>query len=593
MTKVILEVLRALPSSSKKYVAVAFCGTLLVSLTQVVVVMVVAVFGATVASPEVVSSSLKFGPLRGVIPAALWQNPKLFLLVIAGCCAMVVAVNNSMKAFNEYWVIRITRDVEKFIGIMLVNGFLRLPYEWHLNKNSADLVMASNWSKHYAVALKSLIVIICDTVSVFSILGVALFIDPWMAIVAFGLLALLAGGLFRVVRTRLDKTSVVLRDAMLQKQRVLFKALHGLKDAKLFGKEDDLVEGYANCMEKMIRASATQELIRMSPALILEFLAFCMIFGVVAYLLYEDASYTRIAGTMTLVAAAGWKMMPCVNKILDGVSSVRKSWPFIQQDELYFSDINGAKLEGFNSRKPFLQTKFEMRLELKDASFAYCGTEKEVLSGVDVVVKKGEAIGIIGHSGAGKSTLVNLICGLYQLGAGAFLLDGQEVGIEEVRAWQLADVGYVPQTSYICDGTLAENVAYGVPADQIDLERVLECCKYAAMDFLDDLPQKVLTPIGERGVRLSGGQQQRVAIARALYKTPQVIVFDEATSSLDTKNEKAIQNTMYSFKGQMTLVIVAHRLSTVADCDRVYWLEDGKVRMSGAAEDVLKCYQQD
>ncbi len=208
-------------------------------------------------------------------------------------------------------------------------------------------------------------------------------------------------------------------------------------------------------------------------------------------------------------------------------------------------------------------------------------------------IQKGKTVGIIGTSGAGKSTLVDLLIGLLKPVTGSILIDGRPLTRDLLPQW-LDITGYVPQSPYIYDGTLAENIAFGMEKSEIDRDRVFKCCTMASMDdFIHDLPDSIDSFIGERGVKLLGGQQQRVAIARALYKQPEVMIFDEATSSLDTKSEKAIQKTIYSFKGKQTLIIIAHRLSTVEDCDKLIWLEKGRVKMTGRPEEILKAYECD
>jgi len=235
---------------------------------------------------------------------------------------------------------------------------------------------------------------------------------------------------------------------------------------------------------------------------------------------------------------------------------------------------------------------FENSIKFENVSFSYSGAEIQALSDLDFVIEKGKTIGIIGTSGAGKSTLVELITGLFTPSKGSILIDGKILDKNLIPDW-LGLIGYVSQFPYIYDSTLAENVAFGSQGDEIDRDRVIECCNMASMqDFMDKLPNGIDSFIGERGVKLSGGQQQRVAIARALYDGPEIMIFDEATSSLDTSSEKAIQNTIYSFKGKQTLIIIAHRLSTVVDCDYLIWLENGIVKMIGEPDEVLADYQR-
>jgi ABC-type multidrug transport system fused ATPase/permease subunit len=208
-------------------------------------------------------------------------------------------------------------------------------------------------------------------------------------------------------------------------------------------------------------------------------------------------------------------------------------------------------------------------------------------------INKGDTVGIIGKSGAGKSTLVDLLIGLLKPVKGQISIDGTPLARELLTAW-LQITGYVPQSPYIYDGSIAQNVAFGVDESDIDRQWVKQCCTMASMDeFMDDLPDGIDAFIGERGIRLSGGQQQRVAIARALYTRPEVMIFDEATSSLDTKSEKAIQETIYSFRGKQTLIIIAHRLSTVKACDYLIWIDNGTIRLQGKSDKVLSAYEKE
>ncbi len=215
-----------------------------------------------------------------------------------------------------------------------------------------------------------------------------------------------------------------------------------------------------------------------------------------------------------------------------------------------------------------------------------------MIKNLNLRINKGKITGIIGTSGAGKSTLVDLITGLLEPSSGRIMVDGKVLTKDNRYLW-VQNIGYVSQFPYIYDGTLAENVAFGCKSEDIDKEKVIECCSMAAVDdFLNELPGHIEALIGERGVKLSGGQQQRVAIARALYTDPEILIFDEATSSLDAKNEKAILDTIYFLKGRRTLIIIAHRLSTIKNCDFFIWLEKGRIKMQGDEREVLERYKE-
>jgi ABC-type multidrug transport system fused ATPase/permease subunit len=280
-----------------------------------------------------------------------------------------------------------------------------------------------------------------------------------------------------------------------------------------------------------------------------------------------------------------------VNQILRSITTARNALPYISNQIEYFTLIEADKSikQDTTLQQPL---DFSKTIKFNNVGFSYQDNTREVIHDLSFEIEKGQTIGIIGISGAGKSTLVDLLIGLLSPVKGTISIDDQVLTSELLSKW-LKITGYVSQSPYIYDGTLAENIAFGMDQADIDREQVRKCCSMASMDdFIHDLPDNIDSSIGERGIKLSGGQQQRVAIARALYSRPDIMIFDEATSSLDTKSEKAIQKTIYSFKGRQTLIIIAHRLTTVEDCDKVIWLEKGRIKMIGKPEKVLKVYNQ-
>jgi ABC-type multidrug transport system fused ATPase/permease subunit len=279
-----------------------------------------------------------------------------------------------------------------------------------------------------------------------------------------------------------------------------------------------------------------------------------------------------------------------MERILAGGAEIRYSLPFISTILAYLDDINNNPDNTENSSSPDLS--FQKELIINHLYYQYPQSNMDVLSAINMTITKGSTIGIIGPSGSGKSTLVDLMTGLLEPGKGRIYIDGLTLTPENAKAWR-KKIGYVSQFPFIYDGTLAENVAFGLKPDSTDRKKIKTCCSMAYMDeFLNDLPQGIDTEIGERGIRLSGGQRQRVAIARALYTSPSVMIFDEATSSLDTQSETEIKKTIYSLKEEKTLIIIAHRLTTVEDCDCLFWLEKGKIKYFGPPEDIIPLYQQ-
>ena len=293
-----------------------------------------------------------------------------------------------------------------------------------------------------------------------------------------------------------------------------------------------------------------------------------------------------------MIAVAAWRIIPAFSLILSSLTRLRKSLPYVALELDYLDELERDENSPLEPRKNQKQgIPFERDLSVRGLSFRYDDRTQPVLQDLNFSIRKGETFGVIGTSGAGKSTLADLLIGLLTPTKGGIYIDGTPLQGDNLSPW-LNRVGYVPQSPYIYDGSLAGNIAFGIPEEEIDRERVQHCCHMAAMEFLDELPLGLDTPIGERGIRLSGGQQQRVAIARALYRKPDLLIFDEATSSLDSKNEKAIQKTIYGLKGTRTLIIIAHRLSTVEDCDRILWLHQGSIAQINKPQHVLPAYKE-
>jgi ABC-type multidrug transport system fused ATPase/permease subunit len=315
-----------------------------------------------------------------------------------------------------------------------------------------------------------------------------------------------------------------------------------------------------------------------------------LILAILVMIIQFDVTTAYMTSTMALLAATAWKTLPAVSRILSSVTKIRGALPYIANQQAYLRVIEKQTLLSPNDDAKKIE--FQEKLVFENVCFSYDASKKEALKNICFEIKKGETIGVIGTSGAGKSTLVDLLIGLLNPTKGRILLDGEPMNVDIIPSW-LKIIGYVSQSPYIYDGTLAQNIAYGVENGLMDIERIRACCTMASMDdFLHDLSDHIYTSIGERGVRLSGGQRQRVAIARALYNDPEIIIFDEATSSLDRKSEKAIQKTIYSFKGKQTLIIIAHRLSTVSECDKILWIEKGSLKRSGLPGEIIARYKK-
>jgi ABC-type multidrug transport system fused ATPase/permease subunit len=483
--------------------------------------------------------------------------------------------------------------VSTFLGEKLLIGIMSTSYEWIISKNTADIIQCINWRVHLGNFLRSTLKAINDILIVTIMLISVFIVEPVISLPCILIIGILSYFLFTRIRSYLDRVSIKIKNYKVLINRNIHKSLHGIKDIKIYNRENLFVRHYHNNAYIEAKASAFQQTISQCPNWIMEFIGLTLIAtSVIVMFLVMNASSIKTTGTIALLAATAWRILPAVSRIIQYLSDIRKNLPFIHTVIEYLQEIDSLDVDYslINKRRDY-DTIFKNEIAFNNVAFFYQGYQNNVLIDVNFKIIKGESFGIIGVSGAGKSTLVDLLIGLLNPTSGEIKIDGKKIEGAHAVFWA-AKIGYVPQSPYICVGSLAENVAFGFVSEEIDRDRVIECCQMAAMDdFLWDLASGIDTQIGERGVKLSGGQKQRVAIARALYHSPEILIFDEATSSLDTKSEKAIQQTIYSFKGKQTLVIIAHRLSTVENCDNVIWLQQGRIKKIGSPNLILPEYR--
>jgi ATP-binding cassette, subfamily B, bacterial PglK len=568
----------------------------------------VAFFASMVTDPEVVLTSRYVTFAQQFIDTDFLSSAKGLILVSGVIMLVLIAFKNGVKAIVIYWMARFGVEIETYFGSKLLNGFLTLPYKWHLTCNSADLVNAVNWRVFLGRNFFQPCLKIFNSVLMVAIMLTALFVvQPLVSFIVIVVIGSAAVFIYRVVKNQIDKVASAARDYQIAINKETSMAIHGIKDVKITQKENLFVSKFIAKAEPLSLILGIQNFYTQCPVLILESIGFVMIcLSVFAMFLWINTSTAYMTATIAILALAAWKALPAVNQILASVTHARQSLPYIASQIKYFNlieaDTGPAQKESAHYQKSDIDEQSDVRahttesfdflktIKFNNVSFCYEDNTRKVIHDLCFEIKKGETVGIIGTSGAGKSTLVDLLIGLLEPLKGTIQIDDQVLTSGLFPKW-LKITGYVPQSPYIYDGTLAENIAFGMDNINIDRSRVRECCTMASMDdFINDLPDNIDSLIGERGVKLSGGQQQRVAIARALYNRPELMIFDEATSSLDTKSEKAIQKTIYSFKGKQTLIIIAHRLTTIEDCDKVIWLEKGRIKMIGKPEEVLGVY---
>jgi ABC-type multidrug transport system fused ATPase/permease subunit len=518
-------------------------------------------------------------PVLQPLLAAL-GNPSQQNLVIGGMLILVGAylVKAVFLAFLAWWQTRFAFGVLAQVSQRLFTIYLRQPYTFHLQRNSAQLI--SNVIGEVNVfTYNTLIPAMTIVTECLVLLGIAillLVVEPLGALIVVLVLGGAAWAFHHSTRTRIARWGQARQDHEGLRIQYLQQGLGGAKDVKLLGREGDFLAEYRVHNTQSARVGQFQATLYQLPRLWLELLVVAGLATLVLAMLTQGRDMASIVPTLGLFAAAAFRLMPSVNRVLSAVQSLRYGLPVINtlHEELHLAAPEPAAQNNNGT------AAFQYEIRLADITYTYPGAPAPALNQLSLSIKKGESVGFIGPSGSGKSTLVDVILGLLPPSAGQVAVDGRDIQ-QNLRHWQ-DRIGYVPQSIYLLDDTLKRNVAFGLPNKQIDDAAVQRAIQAAQLDeFVASLPDGLETLVGERGIRLSGGQRQRISIARALYHDPAVLVLDEATSALDAATEHDVMQAVTALQGSKTILIVAHRPSTVEHCNRLYRLYEGRVVEEG------------
>lgn len=524
------------------------------------------------------AAASKYPVLQSVLQAL--GNPNQQTLIICGMLFLVgvYLIKTLFLAFLVWRQTCFVYGVQAELSRRLFKVYLQQPYTFHLQRNSAQLIrnVFSEVSIFASSGVMSVIILITESLVLIGLCSLLIMVEPLGALITVSVLGAAAWGFNQLTRTYIARWGEARHYHEGWRIQHLQQGLGGAKDVKLLGREAEFLAQYHLHNVQSARVGQLQTTIQQIPRMWLELLAVSGLAIVVISMLFQGRAFDAVLPILGMFAAAAFRLMPSVNRVLGAVQSLRFGLPVIDILHTEIRLVTSDNAPNHSSVSPI-----QKALELNKITYSYPNAARPALKDVSLVIKRGESVGFIGTSGAGKSTLVDTLLGLLPPDTGEVLLDGQDIQ-ENLRGWQ-NQVGYVPQSIFLTDDTLRRNVAFGLPSEQIDPVAVQRAIRYAQLeDFVASLPDGLETQVGERGIRLSGGQLQRIGIARALYHDPTVLVLDEATSSLDTATENEVMQAVRAQKGTKTIIIIAHRLSTVAHCDRLYQLDQGCVVAEGA-----------
>ena len=472
----------------------------------------------------------------------------------------------------------ITKNRNRMISRVMAE-FLNRPYEKYLGADIPTVfrITDSDIPQTFSLIL-AMLQLASEVVVSCLIFMVLLLNDPGMTLFIIAVFGLLTLFIVKVFKPRLNRIGA--RNQAIQSRIAKWRiqATYGLKDVKVLNREEFYVRNYYETGKVGAEVARNYAVLNNMPRLLIETVFIVSVLGFLVVYINGGGDITAIVTTISAFAIAAVRVLPSVNRINTYITEIAYTQPSL--DFVYDNLQEGMKTDAMLAeRRAYSQVeklKLDHQIELDHISFHYPDSDKNIFEDAHMIVPKGKSVGIIGTSGAGKSTIVDILLGLLHAQTGMITCDGVDI-FKNYESW-LAQIGYIPQSIYLIDESIRDNIAFGIDADKIDEKRIWEVLEEAQLkEFVEELPEGLDTTIGDRGVRLSGGQRQRIGIARALYNDPEILVFDEATSALDNDTEAAVMEAVNSFHGRKTMIIIAHRLNTIEKCDMIYKVENMKL----------------
>ena len=547
-------------------------------------------FITVLSNPELIQTNpmlnemFEFAGIFGV------KTSEEFLFALGIFVFLFLVISLAFKALTHYAQLRFTSMREYSLGKRLVEGYLHQPYSWFLNRNSAELgkTILSEVGKVMSKGLAPLITLIAQSAVTFAILTLLIIVDPILTLIVGLTLGIAYGLIYRLSRnfiTRIGKESIKVNEWRFA---ALSEAFGAAKEIKVGGLEQIYIKRFSEPAKTLARDVANVSVIGQMPRFALEAIIFGGMILVILYLMSKGGTFTNAVPIIALYAFAGYRLMPALQQIYNSIIRIKFSIPAL--DSVH-DDLKNLQPHKASSNKEVLS--FNNNITLKNVDYSYPNASRTALKNIHFSIRAYSTVGLVGTTGCGKTTMVDIILGLLEAQKGTLEVDGKVINKDNNKAWQRS-IGYVPQQIFLADDTVSANIAFGTDPKNINQETVENVAKIANLHefVINEMPLKYKTTVGERGIRLSGGQRQRIGIARALYHNPQILILDEATSALDNLTEQAVMEAVQKLKKNLTIILIAHRLSTVKKCDNIILLEKGEIKEQGTFEKLVQISDQ-
>ena len=582
--QLVKTVVQLLDKSDRRKLIVIYFFMLFTAIIEVIGVGSIIPFISVVSNPESIKSSQSLSLVFNLLS---FKDSQQFIIFVGVAVIAFMVFGNATKALLVYIIRRFTFLRIHKLSVKMFRTYLFAPYQFFLHSNTADLLRIIQYEIPNIIngVLTPFLEFLSKLVIIVFLMVLLLASDPLIAILTTLVLTSAYSIIYFVIRKRIDRMGYERYDVAQKSTKSLFEALGGIKDIQLLQREEYYLNNYSEPTRQFAFNNAMHELLSTLPKYLIEVLAFGTIVFVILFYVFLERDFSSFLPTLTLFAFAGYRLMPAIQTVFADLGQLRYFTCSVDVIQSHFNLPCAYELKK-NETPPI---EFNRQIALEDITFRFKEQKTDLFNNLSLVIPKRHSVAIVGPTGAGKTAMVDILTGLLEPESGSIKVDDTVIDRSNVRAWR-AHLGYVAQNIYLCDDTVTHNIAMGIPDKEIDFKAVVEAAKMAHIhDFIEsELPQGYNTVIGERGIRLSGGQRQRLGIARALYHNPEVLILDEATSALDTLTEDAVLEAIETLQGEKTIIIIAHRLSTVEKCDTVFLLNHGKIIASGSYAELLK-----
>ncbi len=584
--KTIKKFLYLLSDQERKRAYLLLIMILIMALLDMLGIASIMPFIAVLSNPEIIETNeilnkvYKFSGKFGI------ETINEFLFVLGIFVFLFLLSSLAFRALTHYAQVRFLAMREYSLGKRLVEGYLHQPYSWFLDRHSAEIgkTILSEVGKIVGKGLAPLLELITQSAVTLALVTLLILVDPKLTIIVGLTLSIAYALIYNFTRsfvTRIGEESIKVNET---KFTALSEAFGAAKEIKLGGLEQIYIKRFSDPAKTLAKDTASVSIIGEMPRFALEAITFGGMILVALYLMSKSGTFINAVPILALYAFAGYRLLPALQRIYNDIIRIRFTIPAL--DSIY-KDLKSLKPYSLTNNKETLPLK--EKIVLKNIYYNYPNSTRTALKDINFNIQARSTVGLVGATGSGKTTTVDIILGLLEAKQGALEVDGIIINKDNRRSWQRS-IGYVPQHIFLSDDTIAANIAFGIDPKDINQSSVEYASKIANLhDFvIKELPKQYQTTIGEKGIRLSGGQRQRIGIARALYHNPQILILDEATSALDNLTEKAVMEAVHKLRKNITIIMIAHRLSTVKNCDNILYLEKGELKEQGTFDKLIQ-----